>query len=472
MVSWSTVDGKPTATFKPVEYIDFTESLTPVTERFVKDFPIIFRHSGQPWDLGNLYLQRYFYEAAKTSEPSMETLKAKAKSLTIYLRWIESMQQQGHPISELHFPDDPLDRVTYAYKRYLQKLLRQSPPIISLSTARERMSQVIQFYRGVMQWGIVEQESIKNEPFKESVISVQYVNAIGMKGIKSALTTDLSFRAPSSSDSDHTAIQDGDKLIPLKPNEQSIVLEHLHAYGNRTFELMAHTAMRTGARLQTVCTLRLSEMRKLSKQKPTKYGEVRLSIGDGCLTDIKGERKYHKRSTLFVPIDLVEELVDYADSKLAQERRKNSYYGDSDENYIFLNAQGSPFYTSHKEMADRANPDYSKRISLRDRMDFPIAKGQAINNLMARLKAAISAKHPDFRNFRFHDLRATYGMNFLREWLEAGRNVNVGVGELKVRMGHSSVKTTFQYLSYASDVEGITELEDQHYAILEGRSPT
>lgn len=472
MVTWSTVDGQPAAIFKSVEYLDFTEKLTPVTERIIRDFPIIFRDNGQPWDLGNLYLLRYFYEAAKTSEPSMVTLKAKAKSLTIYLRWIESMQRQDQNISALHFPEDPLDRVTYRYKRYLQRLLRQSPQVISLTTAKENMSQVIQFYRGIITWGIVEQENIRNRPFKESEVSIHYTTGAGMKAIKSALTTDLSFHIPKSGDVDHTAIQDGERLIPLNLREQSIVLEHLNSYGNRTFEMMVHVAFRTGARLQTVSTLRICELRTLAKQKPNKYGEVRLTIGDGCLTDMKGERKYHKRSSLFIPLDLVEELLEYADCEMAQTRRQMSFYGDSDENYVFLNAKGSPFYTSHKEMMDRANPDYSKRISLRDRMDFPIANGQAVNNLMARLKASIYAKHPEFRNWKFHDLRATYGMNFIREWLEAGKNVNVGVGELRVRMGHRSIQTTFQYLNYGSEVEGMTELEDLHFDSLNGRSPS
>lgn len=472
IVKWDFASQTPTATFKPIKYIDFSEGIIPQQERIIRDFPIIFRDSGEPWDLGNLYLQRYFYETAKTSEPSLETLHSKAKHLTAYLRWIESMQMKGHDISETHFPDDPDDRVTYVYKRYLQHLLRKVPQTVSLSTAKERMSQVIQFYRKALEWGLVERGVIENKPFNEYTVGIHYINSRGLKAIISALSTDLSFRVRSSNNDDPYAINDGEKLVPLTLDEQSVVVESLSNYGNRVFELMAHVAIRTGARLQSVSTLRISDIRKIANQKPNKYGEVTLKIGAGCLTDLKGEKRYGKRALLFFPTDLVQDLLDYADSEAAKELREKSFYGDLDENYLFLNNDGRPFYTSHKEMLDRANPTYSKRLSARDRVDFPIAVGQAMNGLMSRLRKKINAEHPDFKSFRFHDLRATYGMNFIRSWIEAGNNPNVGVGLLQVRMGHNSIQTTYQYLSYAAEVEEITRLEDAHYKILNGRSPS
>ncbi|RBP30730.1 phage integrase family protein [Marinobacter pelagius] len=472
IVTWDLSSKTPTATFRPIKYIDFREGIIPQQERLIRNFPMIFKDSGEPWDLGNLYLQRYFYEAAKTSEPSIKTLHSKAKHLSAYLRWIESMQKVGHNIHDLHFPEDPDDRVTYVYKRYLQNLLRKTPQVIGLSTVKERMSQVIQLYRKALEWGLVEESLIENDPFKEFSVSVRYINSKGIQAIMSAVTTDISFRVSNSQDDDPNVIQDGDNLIPLNLNDQAILLESISNYGNRVFELMAHTALRTGARLQSIATLRISDLRDLSRKKPNKYGEVILSIGAGCLTDLKGEMKYGKRSSLFFPVDLVIELLGYADSDSAKEKRKHSFYGECDENYLFLNTEGRPFYTSHKELKDRSDPSYSKRLSLQDRVDFPIAEGQAINTLMNRLKEFIGAQHPDFRDFKFHDLRATYGMNFMRNWINAGKNPNVGVGQLKVRLGHSSIQTTYQYLNYASEVEEINKLEDDHYAILNGTFPT
>ena len=472
IVVWDLSSDSPTATFRPIKYIDFREGIIPQQERLIRNFPMIFKDSGEPWDLGNLYLQRYFYEAAKTSEPSLKTLHSKAKHLTAYLRWIESMQKAGHNIHDLHFPEEPDERVTYVYRRYLQNLLRKTPQIVGLSTVKERMSQVIQLYRKALEWGLVEEDQIENIPFEEYSVSVRYINSKGMQAIMSAVTTDISFKASTSKNDDPHIIQDGDNLIPLNLKDQEILLESISNYGNRVFELMAHTALLTGARLQTVATLRISDLRDISKKKPNQYGEVILPVGAGYLTDLKGEIKYGKRSSVFFPVALVTELLNYADSEFSKKRQRSSFYGESDENYLFLNEEGRPFYTSHKEMKDRSDPLYSKRLSLQDRVDFPISEGQEINTLMKRLKDFISAKHPDFRDFKFHDLRATYGMNFMRNWINAGKNPNIGVGQLRVRLGHSSIQTTYQYLNYASEVEEITKLEDDHYAILNGDSPT
>ncbi|MGP4846194.1 hypothetical protein ACTXGQ_18850 [Marinobacter sp. 1Y8] len=471
IVSWDFSGDLPTAQFKPTKYYDFSKGIMPKTERLIRNFPIILRDSGEPWDLGNLYLQRYFYHVAKNSEPTIDTIHSKAKHLAGYLRWIESMQMKGHDIHELYFPDDPDDRVTYVYKRYLQSLLRRTPKVISLSTVKERMSQVIQFYRGITDWGIVEASEIENEPYQEFPVSIQYVNRKGLKAILSSVTTDLSFKVSTKSD-DEVVINDGERLLPLSVDDQQIMLGELEKYDNRVFQLMVQVALRTGARLQSVCTLRISDLKVLKKKRPNKYGELILKIGLSYLTDIKGENKFNKQGLIFFPFDLVDELLDYTSSSHARELRKESFYGDTDENYVFLNAEGRPFYTSHKEMSDRVNPEYSERVHLRDRVDFPTANGQAVNNLMRRFKKAIYADNPDFPAFKFHDLRATYGMNFMRDWINAKKNVNVGVGELKRRLSHSSVFTTYQYLNYAAEVEGITKLEDAHYDILNGKSPS
>jgi integrase len=471
IVSWDFSGDKPAAQFKPIKYYDFSKGIMPKTERLIRNFPLILRDSGEPWDLGNLYLQRYFYEKAKTSEPTIDTIQSKAKHLTGYLRWIESMQMKGHDIHELHFPEDPDDRVTYVYKRYLQNLLRKTPQVIKLSTAKERMSQVIQFYRGITDWGIVEAGAMNNKPFQEFAVGIHYINKKGFKAVLSSVTTNLSFNVRTTSD-DESVINDGERLLPLSVNDQQIMLGELEKYDNRVFQLMVQVALRTGARLQSVCTLRISDLKVLKKKKPNKYGELILKIGSGFLTDIKGENNFNKQGSMFFPTDLVDELLDYASSNHASNLREESFYGDTDDNYVFLNAEGRPFYTSHRELSDRANPEYSERIHLRDRVDFPIANGQAVNNLMRRSKKAIHANNPDFPPFKFHDLRATYGMNFIRDWINAGKNVNVGVGELKTRLSHNSVHTTYQYLNYASEVEGITKLEDAHYDILNGKSPS
>ena len=63
------------------------------------------------------------------------------------------------------------------------------------------------------------------------------------------------------------------------------------------------------------------------------------------------------------------------------------------------------------------------------------------------IKAAKIAKHdePDFRPFRFHDLRHRHAV----DWLKAGRSIY----DLQQRLGHASIKTTEIYLKFLTPEE-------------------
>jgi integrase/recombinase XerD len=67
--------------------------------------------------------------------------------------------------------------------------------------------------------------------------------------------------------------------------------------------------------------------------------------------------------------------------------------------------------------------------------------------LAAAERAAEKAGHaePDFRKFRFHDLRHRHAV----DWLKAGRSIY----DLQQRLGHESVKTTEIYLKFLTPEE-------------------
>ena len=123
----------------------------------IRQFPVIIRGDGTPWDLGNLFLMYRFTEQAKIEPPSVETIRGIAKHLMMYLRWIEHVRSQDKVIHELYFPDQEELRVTYRYHRYLRRLLRENPQPISLGVAKVRMQAVIGFYRGILRGGLVRE---------------------------------------------------------------------------------------------------------------------------------------------------------------------------------------------------------------------------------------------------------------------------------------------------------------------------
>ncbi len=428
------------ARFSRFKGTDLSLQLSPVADGVIRNFPMMIRGDGTPWDLGNLYLMGKLTEMAKLAPPKIETLRSIAKHLIMYLRWIEHVCAKGEDIHELYFPEEEEKRVTWAYYRYLKRLLRQKDTQpLSLSVAKARMQSVIGFYRGLLAWNLVSESSVKNPPYKSNLIGIPIVSATGVRFMKTVETTSFKIAIPERKRLG--VITDGGNLRPLTEYEQNLVLEQLRLNGNRAFQLICLLALYTGARIQTACTLRVKDIYDLIKSTP-KNGEVLLRVGDGTGIDTKNQKRYR----LHIPFELVLMIRDYIESGECQERRALSFYGESTENYVFLASNGSPFYTSSSEIIDRQVGQFSNQISARARVTFSIQTGNAVRNCLRRLIRDIRNKQPEFNTFRFHDLRATYGMNWVRDADASGaKDIR---DELKHRMGHTNFDTTQKYLNY------------------------
>ena len=410
-------------------------------------------------------------EMAKYDPPVVSTIETHANHLLGYLRWIEHSQSQGHDIHELCFPEDAFDRVTYIYHRYLKRLLRKTPPPLSLSVAKTRMSVVVNFYKTLIVGNIIGESQIDNPPYESKLAGIPWVTSTGLMRIKQVETTDLTIRKPRHNpNAEPGYLSDGGKLRPIPPSDQKIICDALSTYGNRAFELIMLTALTTGARKQTVCTLRVEHIKSLLDKSHRNKKELLLKVGVGTSIDVK-QKSNSKSYRLHIPRPLAEKLVEYANSSEARSRRRQSWYGDTDNNYLFLSEKGTPYYTSKAEIQDRQNPAYSSRISFRDRVDFTLSEGRSLNNLVARLIKKIRLDYPEFRSFRFHDTRSTYGMNFVRHFIREGKSPDFVVDQLRIRMGHSNIQTTYSYLNFDHLNEQIEQLEDAYMAFLSALTP-
>lgn len=380
----------------------------------------------------------------------------------MYLRYIEHCQKKASPIHELYFPENAYERVTYRYHRYLKQLLRKNPQPISLGVAKARMGAVINFYKGLTKWNLIAESNLDNSPYENRVVGIPYSDHLGITHIKEIETTDISFRSPRKN-VDNGFINDGGKLRPLTEEEQQIVFKALKENGNRTLQLIFWVAIFTGARKQTICTLRIKDLKNLMGKRLNEQNEVLIKVGEGTDIDVKLQNKYGKNYRLHMPHELAQILIEYTNSPQAIERRKKSFYGDNDDNYLFLNKNGSPYYTSTKEQIDRLYSKNEIRISLKNMGDFPIVNGQAITNFVNRLNQVILSQHPNFIAFRFHDLRATYGMNYVRDSLNAGVKPSLVLNMLKARMGHSNINTTMIYLNFDDFSAQIDTLSLAHF---------
>ncbi|MFV7443446.1 hypothetical protein ACNPMZ_12060 [Acinetobacter pittii] len=219
--------------------------------------------------------------------------------------------------------------------------------------------------------------------------------------------------------------------------------KYLDKYATRSLQLMCSIAFHSGARLQTICTIKVKNIKDLLVNNDiTSNNTYILRVGAGSGIDSKGDIPYF----LELPTWLVERIYEYILSDTWKERSKKSYYKSLDENYIFLTGKGAPFYTSKSNIND------IKNIVLRDskEIDIKIYKGHAVRKNFDDIVKKIQLDFPWFGNIRFHDLRATFGMNIITTLQARGLNNQKCVDYLKKRMGHNNIQTTWLYLDHKS----------------------
>ncbi len=169
--------------------------------------------------------------------------------------------------------------------------------------------------------------------------------------------------------------------------------------------------------------------------------------------------------TLLVPGWLVQDMKIYSLSQEAKKRRSRSFYGDNDNNYIFLSKNGIPYYTAKSELIDRSNQEHQTTPTKATKLqNTSIQDGAALRqHIHSILLPRIRVKNPSFQRFTFHDLRASFGMNLLESQLKhsGSGNVTAALEYTQQRMGHSNKETTLQYLNYKSRLEWRSSIQNE-----------
>ncbi|OLO10127.1 hypothetical protein BTW10_16130 [Chromohalobacter japonicus] len=330
----------PTNDFNPdgLPEHEFDES----HEGYYPNFPVLIQGNGEPWDIGNLYLTQ---KLASEHKYESRTYRAIADHLLDYLRYLED---EG--LDYLHFPKLNQLKVTYQYRRRLVDQVQAGE--VSVSTASARINAVIQFYRSIMHWKLIDEDLFMLEPFKDVQ---RYINTITDYGIPRSLRVkshNLAITTPRKQPQAEYIYDDGE-LRPLTMQEQELLLKSL-LQSSREYQLIFYFALFTGARTQSIGTLRIKHL----KGRLDGDGYLRLPIGMGTEIDTKKG----KRMQLLVPGWLVNDLLIYSKSQEVSKRRIRSYYGDIEDNYMFLTLNGNPYYTSKKELLDRRDGQVSRYV--------------------------------------------------------------------------------------------------------------
>ncbi|EJL6332749.1 site-specific integrase [Vibrio cholerae] len=409
-------------------------------------YPMIVDPDGSLWAEANRYLLNRLNGLVPAKRRTLESI---AGDLAHFRQWLLE--------EEIDFLTDtarPRARPTYRYCAYLHDEIRLGK--LKARTAKRRISSVQNFYR----WLVVDGVKFEYPLWLENDAALMFKDARGFQKSKSVKSTDLtrSFRVVKSNDDYSEHVDDGGKLRPLPKDEQVALIHALKAIGNTEMALAFFLALATGARLQTVFTLR----RQNFLDEPYK-GAVshRIKVGDGTPVSTK----YGKQMVLLVPLFLYRRVQIYMNSERCHQRIKLSkhVYPENSDQYLFLTRTGQPYY-----MAENDPFTFLYRNPPR---------GNAVTQFIRQqLKPELYRLGFEFE-FRFHDLRATFGINLLEERLrdypledssmQNQPNFFRLLMYVRRRMGHANLATTERYLSYRQSFKLAESLQNGYECYLE-----
>ena len=401
-------------------------------------FPIVRLADGAPWAEANLWLIDMI---ESKSSPNMLTLASIADDLVAFRRYLDD---EG--IDWLVFPVNKRKRPTYRYSGSIKLAVQAGE--LSPGVARRRMGTVVRFYR----WMMTEAGfRPTNAPWVESDRFIEFKDQKGFSSVIEVKTTDLSISGRRAEDPWDDHIQDGGRLRPLPSAEQSALLESLATLGNIEMTLVHLFALLTGARIQTVLTVRAKHVMR----KPDGFhgDDIRLACGPGTGIDTKGGVK----GVLHVPRGFYERLYIYVHSDRARKRRQMAYGGDHFDQVfdqaLFLSHRGAPLYE------DRASRDpLTSGPRVRRHVQTVQAVRQFIRDeLLPMMRVRLD--NPRYE-FSFHDLRATFGLNMVDAMTANGTKYTRALDQLRQLMWHVHPSMTERYLAYRDNRKLFDAVQD------------
>jgi len=394
---------------------------------------MILNQDGSPWPHANLYL---LSKLKSITPPAYKTLECIAIDLQHFRRWLVDEN-----VDYLKFLKNIFGRPTYKYCAYLHDEINHGR--INRNTAKRRMNAIQHFYR----WLEYSGKRFDYPLWQEQDTFIAFKDDKGFVGSKRILTTDLSrsIKIPKNCNNYDNYLSDGGKLRPLEKIEQKALIHALKNIANPEMTLAFLIALTTGARLQTVFTLRRCHF---EESLFNTSDLVTFKVGIRTLIDTK----YDKSMVLLFPAWLYERIYIYMKSKRALRRLELSpyVYDPPNTQYLFLTHTGLPYYIS-------------KTDPFIEHFKIP-PKGNAIAQfILQQLKPTLKRMGHSF-SIRYHDLRATFGMNLLEEKLSQlsdSADFFTILVQIRDRMGHASIATTESYLNYQRETKLAVSIQSE-----------
>ncbi len=339
------------------------------------------------------------------------------------------------------------ERPTYYYKSELKLEIARGQ--IKRKTANRKIGNMIGFYT----WKVICRNfKPEAEMWISTVKRRRYTDAHGVIQVKEVMATDLPFKDKGSI-STGRFIRDGGKLFPINREDQQSLLDALIQLGNTEMLLTHIVGLTTGMRIQSILTLRHSCIISGigADNDPFKYSLHPITIGDGELTEAKGG----KNQVVEMPAWVHHMLNTYIHSQRHTERAAKSPITSKTEQYVFLTRTGRPYYVAEIDQS---------------LFGFSAEKGSAIRQFAAVIQEQLMKNNTSFK-YQFHDLRATFGMNLLEDYMQKRDKGEMNqlelLDKLKNRLNHEDVNVTLGYIKYRQDHPILAQAQSEVEAHLE-----
>ncbi|SKA45197.1 hypothetical protein [Enterovibrio nigricans] len=301
-------------------------------------FPFLLNLDGSPWVDANLFLFSAALENRKGYTVS-DALRQKASMLLDYKIFCEHKN-----IDLMRFAGRKPKRPTYIY--FFDLLQQVDSGDIKRGNLNKRTKVIYDFYK-----------YLSAEP--NSLIDLERVDAVESVRLFTKNSHGRSYGFNIEKRGQSLAIsrqpnpvrigfvrEYGEELRPLRDAELEDLLKVLQTKAFSVDErLMHYIAMHTGARKQTILTMRMKHLDAFSPDRLLPDGTYRLNAGPGTGIDTK----FNKPQALYFPRMLAEQICVYAKCQKAKDRRSKFIYkhgGELSEEdiYIFLSPEGEPHY--------------------------------------------------------------------------------------------------------------------------------
>lgn len=375
----------------------------------LSNLPQIVWSGGHPWREANLWALE---TAGKGRDP--KTILSGMTHLHAYAKWLES---QG--VDWWDFPAREGDRCLTRYRGSL--VAARDIGEIAPSTASQRMSAVIRFYRWLQASGLLSPEW---PMWTDRQVGIQLVDMFGFSRTMSVTSSDLSIpnrQAPSEK------LEDG--LLPIPIQQANTLLGLAESHASYELYLMLKLGFGTGMRIGTICDLKIATIRRASPD-PQFPGFNKIAVGPGANPSV--HTKFGVTGQVWISDTDLALLQEYM--FCARRLMRQGKASVEDRDLLFLTKDGNGFGSG--------DGNASKGISVQ----------------LGRLrKKAIVEGHDFVRNFRFHQSRCTFATELARTALRFG-STSMAIQLVREALLHKSEKTTLTYIRFIEKTAPMAEM--------------